>query len=285
MEPPQWLYLPAAGIMGGMRMQDSTVRSVGLHGGSGVGAHTAAAALISGRGLSPGREGDAIDRGGASASAARAGRRRDSEERLREANAAIRISLNDHAERVLQKAQRIRDGAWPTGEAVAVPAREKLAAIRDRVRARAAGASSSSSAIRDQPAASAMTMRGHDGCVSAVGTSPAGDDDDLVRHRGKGRQLVNELALDLRSSRTIEVSQIHLTSELVEGAGGSSPSATGFAADGSQAADGVLRIAGGGAGKRGGGDDVGSAGSAARTARALAASHTAWHTTAADAAP
>ncbi len=285
MEPPQWLYLPAAGILGGMRMQDNAERDVGLHGGSGAGAQTAAAALISGRSSSPGREGGAVDRGSASAAATRADRRRSGDERLRDANAAIRISLEDHAERVLRKAQRVRDGAGPAGEAAAVPAREKLAALRERVRARAAAASNSSSTTKDRPADSAMASRSSAGSPSAVGSPPVGHGDELVRHRGEGRQLDNELALDLRTSQTIEVSQIHLSSGLVEEAAGTSSNGTGFAADGSQVADGALSDVGGGASGQGSGDSAGSAGIAARTATACAASHTAWHTVAARAAP
>ncbi len=285
MEPPQWLYLPASGIMGGMRLQEGTVQGVGVHGGSGAGDQTAAAALISGRGLSPGREGGAIVHSDVSASAARASRRRDGEEKLRGANAAISISLSDHAERVSLKAQRIKDGIWPIGEAAAVPAREKLAALRERVRARAAGISGSSSTARSRPAASAPQLRGHDGCGTAMDISTASKGGDLVRNRGEGRQLVNELPLDLRTLQTIEVSQIHSASGFGDEAGGASTSDTGFAADGSRAADGVQWSAGGGVSQQGSGGGVGSSGTAIRTARALAASHTAWHTVVTEAAP
>ncbi len=183
------------------------------------------------------------------------------------------------------KAQRIKDGSWPFDGAAATPAREKLAALRERVRARAAGTLGSSSTAETRPLASVSNLCGRGGGDIPSESLPSNIGGDFVQHRGEREQLVNELPLDLRIRQTNEVSQMHSVSWLGGGAGGASTSAASFAAASGQAADCMQRIVGGEGSQQRGIDGAGLAGTAIRTAMTVAASHTAWHTDVAEAAP
>ncbi len=253
-----------------------------MHGGSGVGDQTAAAALISGRGISPGRAGGAGDRGDAPVDVARAGKRRDKEERLRGAQASISISLNDHAERVSMKAQRIRDGTWPSAGPAAPSAKEKLAALRERVRARAAGALGAAEARLH---ADDSDNRGQGGGGTPSDMLPLNIGGDDAQHRGKRQQLDDELHLELRVSQANEASQIHSGSRIGGGAGGACGDAAGGEAGSYQAAELTQRSAGWGGSQSRGAAAVGLAGTAIRTATTVAASLTAWHSDAAETTP
>ncbi len=252
-----------------------------MHGGSGAGYQTVAAALISGRGISPGREVGTEDAGGGPVGGTPVGRRRDKEERLRDAQASISISLNDHAERVAMKAQRIRDGTWPSAVPNPTSAREKLDALRERIRAKALVAAGGAEARRQD---GASVRRGQGGGVwpSDV-TAPALRGDD-AQHRGEREQLEFELPLELRTSQANEASQMHSVSRLGGGAGGGQDDGFGGAGGRSQVAE-LARWPQGDDSLAGGSGGAALPGEAIRTAAAVAASFAAWHSDAAGEAP
>ncbi len=282
MEPPPWLYLPAAGIVGGRQLRvEEDCRNSLLHGGSGVGQQTVAAALISGRGVSPGRERAAEDVGDETVRGARGTRRRDKEERLRDAHASISISLGDHAERVARKAQRAKDGGWPAADHNAASARERMDALRERVRAKALVAAGGGETRLRFDASDRCGQGGGD--WQSDGLAPALEGDN-AQHRGDREQLDSELPLDLRIPQAIEASQIHSTSHLDREAGGVQGDGVG-GADGRRSVPASARWPLGDDSLAGGASGAAVAGEAIRTAAADAARFAAWHSNAADAPP
>ncbi len=282
MEPPPWLYLPASGIVGGRQLRDGEDRhGPRVHGGSGAGHQTAAAALIRGRGRSPGRAGEADDGGEEHVGGGRISKRRDKEERLLGDHASISISLSDHAERVTLKAQRIREGTWPAGGPAEASAKEKLAALRERVRAKAARAAEAAEA-RDQIGESALRAGGGGGGPSDTSYSAIGG--DAAQHRGEREQLDHELPLELRLVQANEASQMHSTFHFGDRAGGAGDDELGGAAGSAQAAEVAQRAEGWDEPSRSAGGAE-RAGVPMSTASAAAANFAAWHSNAAEETP
>ncbi len=282
MEPPTWLYLPASGIVGGRHLRDEE-DSYGprVHGGSGVGNQTAAAAQIRGRGSSPGGAGGATDGGGEHVGDGRIGKGRDKGRRLLGDHASISISLSDHAERVRVKAQRIQEGTWPIGNTTEATAKERLAAIRERIRARASGAAEAEEARRLCGESALPDLAGGGGLPTLAHSAIGGGAD---QHRGEREQLDHELPLELRSIQAIEASKMHLAFRIDARAGDAGDDALGGAAGSVQAAEVAQRAEGWGELSRSAGGAVRTGGTTS-TAAAAAANFAAWHSNAAEETP
>ncbi len=217
LDPPSWLYLPHMGIGGGAcGIAEWRCQRDGLHGGSGAGQQTVAAAQIRGRGTSPGSGGDAArdygtvsnggDDGGDNVASGPRGKEDPKTKRgaggtgragRADPHADIRVSLELHAERVAKKARLEKDEHNRTRETAA----HRIAALRERVRARAVASNLEQRPAREEegqgPAAVAIADEEVNRSSAVARSGP---------HTRKGVS-VSPLANEWR---TIEVPKIHL---------------------------------------------------------------------------
>ncbi len=229
MSPPSWMYLPHLGIGAGEDLLAAQRDLLGgLHGGGDAGEQTVAAAQIRGRGASPGEEGEAGGRRPAERTRGGAdGRNGDHGLRRREAaaprrddggadpHAAIRISLDQHAERVAKRARVMSAVPQPAGST----AGQRLAALRERVIARATARNRGGEAAEALGGeAERRSRETAERCpapaLAVVGDVHLGAGDD-GEPRGRGEGANGQLESEWRTSEVLKMHLLHATSRRI----------------------------------------------------------------------
>lgn len=229
MSPPSWMYLPHLGIGAGEDLLAAQRDLLGgLHGGGDAGEQTVAAAQIRGRGASPGEEGEAGGRRPAERTRGGAdGRNGDHGLRRREAaaprrddggadpHAAIRVSLDQHAERVAKRARVMSAVPQPAGST----AGQRLAALRERVIARATARNRGGEAAEALGGeAERRSRETAERCpapaLAVVGDVHLGAGDD-GEPRGRGEGANGQLESEWRTSEVLKMHLLHATSRRI----------------------------------------------------------------------
>ncbi len=229
LDPPHWLYLPHLGIGGGAHLEVQEQNQLGrVHGGSGVGQQTAAAVQIRGRIMPPGSSGAATNGGVSDDRADESGeqvaadvacgrqeaRTKHGSKKGVDPHASIRISLALHAERVAKRARLDAD----QGRHVGPTAAQRIAAIRERVRARGdhRGADEGRAGAPSH-AASRPTQEGERQPTTAIDEEEKRDPIDAASACGRQRSAEGSISPLAVEWRTIEVPKIHFVHDAPHG--------------------------------------------------------------------